>query len=361
MKILYYHCERDTPMYRWQHDHIMDELRPYGIQIDTLNPLLCASMDEANEKLLCRLRSEKYDLFMTCHSEKRLYIPTLQRIRELGIPTLLICFDNLLIPYEHTNICKYFDLVWLTSRENTEIFQKHGANTIFLPYAANPRFFVPQTVQETARVAFIGTPYGSRANTINQLLESRIPVTLFGKAAAASGGSHVITNGFFYTVKQNLRFPVGRKLLLAAAKQRLTAQSVLQKDSPSLELGGYVEDLADVYSGYALSLSSTTARNTGILRHPVPVVNLRSFEIPMCGGIQFCLYNEELAGYFEDGKEILFYRDREEMTDKARFYLAPEQAALRAEMRLAARHRAEAEHTWMARFGAAFQALGLRL
>jgi hypothetical protein len=361
MKILYYHCERNTPMYRWQHDHIMDELRPYDIQIDTLNPLLCASMDEANENLIARLQSEPYDLFMTCHNERRLYIPTLQRIRELGIPTLLICFDNLLIPYEHTNICEYFDLVWLTSRENTEIFQKHGASTIFLPYAANPRFFTPRETEETPKVAFIGTPYGSRANTINQLLDARIPVTLFGKAAAASGGGHVIANGFLHTVKENLRFPVGRKLLLAAAKQRLTAQSVLQKDAPTLELGGFVENLADVYSGYALSLSSTTARNTGILKHPVPVVNLRSFEIPMCGGIQFCLYNEELAGYFEDEKEILFYRSREEMVDKAKFYLAPERAALRKEMRLAARRRAEAQHTWHHRFSAAFEALGLKI
>lgn len=362
MKILYYHRQYNTPMYLWQNDHITDEMAHHGVQIVTFNPLRWESTAQANEKLVARLQEETFDLFMTCHNEDLLYIPTLQKIREMGIPTLLICFDNLLIPYIHKDISPYFDLVWLTSRENTEIFEKQGAKTVFLPYAANPHFFTPRDTADVARVAFVGTPYGSRANTINQLLEARIPVTLFGKTAKSSGGSkeHTITNGMLFTVKQNLKFSVGRKLLLAAAKQRLIRQSVLDKDAPTLETGGYVEKLTDVYSGYALSLSSTTARNTGILKHPVPVVNLRSFEIPMCGGLQFCQYNEELAGYFQEDKEIVFYRNKAEMIDKAKFYLAPRQADTRRNMRLAARLRAESEHTWKHRFDKVFSLLELK-
>ena len=362
MKILYYHRQYNTPMYLWQQDHITDEMAHHDVQIVTFNPLHWESTEQANEKLLEHLQTKSFDLFMTCHNEELLYIPTLQRIREMGIPTLLICFDNLLIPYVHKAISPYFDLVWLTSRENTEIFEKQGAKTVFLPYAANPYFFTPRDMEAVERVAFVGTPYGSRANTINQLLEAKIPVTLFGKTAKADRGSrkHTMTNGMVFTVKQNLKFPVGRKLLLAAAKQRLVRQSVLDRTAPTLETGGYVEKLADVYSGYALSLSSTTARNTGILKHPVPVVNLRSFEIPMCGGLQFCRYNEELADYFESDKEIVFYRSREEMIDKAKFYLAPQQADTRRNMRLAARLRAEVEHTWNHRFSKIFSLLELK-
>lgn len=361
MKILYYHQQFNTPMFLWQNDHIVDELQHHGIEVITFNPLTCGSVEEANEKLLQAAKENRYDLFMTCHSEKLLYISTLQQIKQLGLPTLLICFDNLLIPYEHKEICHYFDLVWLTSRENQEIFEKQGARTVFLPYAANPYFFQPKATEDVERVAFVGTPYGSRVNTINQLLQAEIPVTLFGKTGGSGGEKrHVMTNGFSYTLKQNLKFSVGRKLLLAAAKQKLSSQARLDVNAACLQRGGYVEKLTDVYSGYALCLSSTTARNTGILRRPVPVVNLRSFEIPMCGGIQFCLYNKELSGYFEDGKEIVFYKNREEMAEKAKFYLSPERSKTRENMRLAARARAEAEHTWMNRFNTVFEKLNLR-
>ena len=80
----------------------------------------------------------------------------------------------------------------------------------------------------------------------------------------------------------------------------------------------------------------------------------------MCGGLQFCRYNEELAGYFEADKEIVFYRDKEEMIEKAKFYLAPQQAEARRNMRLAARQRAEAEHTWNHRFSRIFSLLELK-
>jgi hypothetical protein len=32
----------------------------------------------------------------------------------------------------------------------------------------------------------------------------------------------------------------------------------------------------------------------------------------MCGGLQFAPYIEEFAGYFEDDKEIVFYKDKSE-------------------------------------------------
>lgn len=360
MKILYYHLQKNTPMFLWQNDHIVDELKHNNVTIQMFNPLEFSSIEEANIRLVDELKREKYDMFMTCHNEKLLYISTLKEIKRLGLPTLLICFDNLLVPYEHKEICSYFDLVWLTSKENSEMFEKWGAKTIFMPYAANPYFFVPQKEEEILKVAFVGTPYGSRANTINSLLNNEVPVTVFGKVKEDTDKHHVISNGFLYTVKKNLGFSVGRKLLIAAAKQRVSKAATIDLSSEYLQKGEYVENLATVYSKYALSLSSTTARNTGVLKNPVPVVNLRSFEIPMCGGIQFCKYNKELSEYFDDGKEIIFYHDEIEMTEKARFYLAEQNERIRSEIRRAARARAENDHTWNSRFNKIFKQLNIR-
>lgn len=363
MKILYYHKEVQTPMYLWQRVHIIDELAHHHIEVVTLNPLDYASTDAANEALVREAKTGKYALFMTPHNEEDLYLGTLRQIKAAGLPTLLICFDNLVAPYMHRNIAAQFDLVWLTAPENREMFTRWGAKTIMEPYAANPYTFRYQPRPEILRAVFIGTPYGSRANLINALLKAETPVTLFGKTSAPStgGGASLGMQSILHTVREYLQYPVGRTLLLAAAMQRLNPGAELMADSPALEQNAPVppSEMPALYSTYGLALASTTARNTGILKHPVPIVNLRAFEIPMSGGIQLCRYNPELAGYFEPEKEILFAHSDEELADKAKFYLAPEREAQRLAIRQAARKRAEGEHTWFHRFSKAFEALGL--
>ena len=169
MKILYYHMKLNSQMYRWQDENITDELSHHDVIVDTLNPLDYESTYVANQELIKLIKSKQYDLFMTCHSEDLLFFDTLKYIESEGVPTLLICFDNLLIPFEHKKICQYFDLVWLMSLDNKEMFERWGAHVIFRPYAANPFFYSYTKVDETNRICFVGTPYGSRVNTINCL------------------------------------------------------------------------------------------------------------------------------------------------------------------------------------------------
>jgi len=172
MRILYYFAERDTLMYQWQRFHIFDELSLCGIEIEVFNPLHFSSASESNLQLINKLEKDNFDLFMTPLNEDYLYIDTLKRIQQLSFPTLLICHDNLVVPFYHKNICKYFDLVWLTSQETEKLFNTWGAKTIFLPYAANPTLFTPSYTDESEdinRVCFVGTPYGSRVNMINHL------------------------------------------------------------------------------------------------------------------------------------------------------------------------------------------------
>ena len=306
------------------------------------------------------IKEDRPILFLTCHNENLVPISVIKEIRSLGVPTALICFDNLLIPFDHKNVCSYYDVVWLTSIETEYLFKKWGANTVFLPYAANPYAFRYIERDEINRAVFMGTPYGSRANLINELTLENIPVTLFGKQNVGKE-SHVLTKGFVTTVKEDLQFGIGRKLLVAAAKQRLTPAAVLNQDAASLERKGFADDMAEVYGSYALSISSTSARNTGILKNPVDVVNLRSFEIPMCGGIQFCKYNEELSHYFEEDKEIIFYCSHKDMIEKARYYTAEKSLNQRKKIRQAARKRAKSEHTWYCRFNKLLSAIGIRI
>ena len=79
----------------------------------------------------------------------------------------------------------------------------------------------------------------------------------------------------------------------------------------------------------------------------------------MSGGLALCKYNPELAEYFSEGKEILFYQTNDELIEKARYYTEKASDDELARMKEAARTRAEQDHTWWKRFSAAFDALGL--
>lgn len=366
MKILYLFNDHDAYMFKWQYFHIVNELKDHGCVIDIFNPLDYSSGDEVNTELLRTLKTIHYDMFMTCLNEQILYIDTLKMIKQLGIPTLLFCPDNLLAPFNHEHISAYFDLVWLTSQETEYIFKKWHCKTIFMPYAANPRYLVPDySLPELSRVGFIGNPHGSRILRINQLLDAKIPVSVYMKKdrVVSPKKTHSISyNDYFRAAKNYIRYPIGRKLFWASVKERIQNSAILRLDSPYLTINEQIpmEAMAKTNCQYALMLSFSEAKSTGVLKHPVPIVNLRHFEIPMSGGLQFASYTDEIASYFTENKEIVLCHSKQDYIDKAKFYLRAENKELRMKMRYAARCRSEAEHTWYNRFSCIFKKFGMK-
>lgn len=364
MKIVYYFEDKNTLMDNWQFFHIFDELMNYGISVKVINPLDYDDYNLANQALLGELESGDCDLFMTPHNESRLFKETLISIKKINIPTLLICFDNLVIPYEHKKVCSYYDLVWLTSKETENLFHRWGAKTIFLPYAANPFLFKPSGSKENNKVCFIGSPYGSRVNILNKIIEGGIELDLYSKVTENDDGniySKQKLSSYILPFFNLIRFSYGRKIILGAIKNKLLVSELINKKLNNLSLLPPlpVNEIGKVYSQYSVSLATNEVRNTGVLAKPLHIVNLRSFEIPMAGGIQICKYSKELSNYFEDGKEIILYQDEKDLIEKLEYYLLPENKSLRDEMKIAARLRAEKEHSWMARFRLVFDRLGL--
>lgn len=368
MKILYYMPYDDSYMSQWQFFQIFDELSHYDITFELFNPWHYDSYEEANEALLKNVRTEKsIDLFMSCVSSKMLFPSTMREIHRLPIPKLLICYDNLHAPFMHKEIAKYFDLVWLTSLETETMFNKWGCNTIFQPYASNPFAFSDLYEKNIGKVGFVGTPYGTRSMMFNILTEGGIDVDVFCKPNYASNKAFHIHKAdpigikdMAVSIAQHLSFPIGRKVLYSKIKKTIRPIPVLA-DSEHLTLKEKLsnEDMNKAYSNYALSFNIITLRNTAVLKHPIQKLHLRTFEIPMCGGLELVEYNEELAGYFAED-EIVFYKDKDEMIDKARYYTNPKNENLVRNMKLKARKRAETEHSWMRRFSVAFDALGLK-
>ena len=78
----------------------------------------------------------------------------------------------------------------------------------------------------------------------------------------------------------------------------------------------------------------------------------------MSGALYLTEDQPELAEYFEPGKEVLTYVDRQDLLDKARYYLAHQEESER--IRRAGFCRARNAHTWQHRFRELFGVLGLR-
>jgi spore maturation protein CgeB len=363
LKIIYFFREIETFMWQWQRKYIFEELYYHNCYIEVLNPLHFPSYEEANESLLSKLQNkDHYDLVMTPHNEEVLFIATLQEIKKAGIPTLLFCPDSLLIPFHYKNICSHFDLVWITSNETANLYKRWGANTIMLPFAANPNYFNPDFENEINKVCFIGSPHSNRSKILNKLLEGNIPTSVYAKINKDKPKGQSIENKNKRELSNALtmmRFGVGRKLLVSSVLNKLIKSAALNIESENLEIIPPVsfEELPTVYSRYALSLATSAAKRTGDLPKPVDFILLRNFEIPMSGGLQLCSYSNELSQYFEEDKEILFYRNNKEFIDKANFYLRKDNHSLRINMKLAARKRAENEHTWFNRFEKIFAIL----
>ena len=363
MEIVYYFRDYQVPMYQWQHIHIFDELRIHGCNIHIISPLDYDKIEDANEALIIYLKNNKVDLFMTPHNEEDLFIDTLKEIKKIGIPTLLICFDNLIVPFVHYRIAPYFDLVWLTSKETKRLFDKRDCRTIFLPYAANPS--LSRGKYSVKGVGFVGSPYGSRANMINTIVSNGIDVYCHCKNTAdlIRPGTLVPNDkemGKLDLTLQFLRFKEGRKILQGALVNSFKRNAVLHEcEWLHFENAVLPSMLYQIYPKYSITLSSTSARNTGVLKQPLYIVNLRSFEIPMSGGVMMSRYTDEMNGYFEDGKEALYYKSDEEMISKIKYYINGNGVNELERIRSAARLRAVNEHTWYARFRLLFNCFGL--
>ena len=344
--------------------HFLDELKRAGHTLIIFNPLEYPDVEQFNEALAKAAGTVPVDLMVSLHGDELVRPETVVQFKRRGIPTLLFCFDNLQAPYMQRQIASLFDLVWLSSFETMPLFKSWGCTCIFLPYAANPHVFQPRFTTEIPTVGFIGTPYGTRVMKINDLLKGGVPCSLYSDYLLSNSSSEIIRttskNKRLVRIDPNdwnlIRFPIGRRILWSKVKKKITPHpQLLESDLLHIHSSVSLEEMNCLYSNFALSLGITEVWDTYLLRTPVHKIHLRTFEIPMCGGLQFAPYLDELAGYFEDGKEIVLYRTKEEYIDKAKFYLRSNKGSERRIMKINARKRAEQEHTWINRFNNVFK------
>lgn len=240
MNYLFAFKESSHYMNNWQYAHIIDSLEKLGSKCHVV--LYKSSQDTFSfeNEIKEIANNNKIDIFFTAFNHKIIGIKILQTLRKLNVKTVLFCPDNLLFPYRHKKIAKYYDLVWLTSNETKYLFDRWKANSIFLPYAANPDIKKKTEKRKIIRkIVFVGNPYGSRANVINYLTSNKVPVVIYhtlnnkeilGKKYFKT---HIKKIHTFYVLLKN---SIGRKILLSRLLQNLTKKSKLDTKSQYLTI-----------------------------------------------------------------------------------------------------------------------------
>ncbi len=356
-KILYF-FPSDRKEMEWQYFHFVKELNEYDIEFDLFNPLKYGA--DFEEELIKKIKRDKdrISIFLTGSFDGEISISTLTEIRKEGIPTVLICYDNLSIPFVHKKTSKYYDLVWLTSYETEYLFKKWGATTIFLPYAANPYLFKPSQEEVRNCVGFIGSIYGNRPLIINSLTKNNIHVQLYTKLDSLKNISENPLKKHFKKIKHSfnyfsnlVQFRIGRKCIKGTLRKGFSdIKQVRLIENNFLQINDRVSfpQMIQLYSEIAVSLNSIELLDTYVLKKPILKIHLRVFEVPMCGGVQIAKRNNEIQSYFQEDKEILLYDTMDELVDKTKFYL--NNSHLIKKIKISARNISVKSHTWKNRF-----------
>jgi spore maturation protein CgeB len=286
--------------------------------LQQFNELSSKTHRELNEKawqyFVKQHEQEPFDWFFVYANGIEIDRNLVRRVREeLKIPCVNMCLDDKqswqgpLINSQRSgqiDIAPEFNLSWTSARVALDWYRSIGANPIYLPEGYCQQSYFRMEIEPRYQVSFIGQCYGFRPRLIRYLHRHGVEVEAFGNGWP---------NGF---VNQD---------------QQL---EILNASSINLGFGGI---------GYSESLTNVKGRD---------------FEIPAVGGgVYLTSFNPDLALHFQIGKEIVCYRNKDEMLELIRYYLAhPHEAASIAK---AAKERCMAEHRWLHRYKTILNYLGI--
>lgn len=310
--------------YNWEGPSFGSSLAAFGevLHLDWRDPVLAGGKqpdelgwkEAMNQGLLQRVRTaaaqRPFDVVFTYLSGDQVTSGVLEELRSLAPMVNLTLNDKETFVGRIRNghaagardICRYFDLCWTSTMDALEKYVVEGATPVYLPEGANPIVHRPYDEDKVYDVSFAGQCYGNRPEIVRRLREAGVRVETFGPG-----------------------WPKGP----------LTMEEMVRTWSRSrINLGfGGVIGHKDTYC-----------------------LKGRDFEVPMSGGLYLTEHHEELAPFYDIGREIVTYSGFDELLEKISWLLSDPAAA--ESIRKAGRARAMSEHTWEMRFEKVFRMLG---
>jgi len=300
--------------------------------------------DRMNKKLFETVQKEKPDLCFFFLFEDEIKKEIIKKItKESSSITFNWFADD---HFRFYNFSKYYASLfhWVSTTDSQAVGKYHKIgykNVIKTQWACNHFLYKPFDLSKIYEVTFIGQPHGNRKEIIEKIRKTSIGIKCWGKGWSSGRISQEKMIKVFSQSKINLN---------------LTKSSggITLKSSASIffkkELNG---SLGFVKPKYWLgNFQSLLAKKREQIKG-------RNFEIPGSGGFLLTSDADNLTDYYQSGKEIVIYKDINDMIDKIKYYL--EHNEEREVIVRAGYERTLQEHTYEKRFNDIFKIMGLNL
>jgi hypothetical protein len=323
------------------------------------------AMAKFNERVLTHFRREHkrapFDMLFTYVVDGMLDPGVIAEIRRAGVVAVNFSCNNCHQFHLVREISKHFDYSLHSEGDAGHYFEAAGARPLWWPMASNPKYFHPYDVPRNIPVSFVGANYALRSRYVSYLLEHGVDVQAYGPT-------------WRYAARTPFRAQAKRWMLLAQSAlartdtARATASALLAAHDFNIKLDNVFrehlhapvsdDELIRLYSRSQISLGFIEVYDRNdpsreIRRH----MHLREFEAPMSGALYCTGHVDEITHFFEPGREMVTYRNEEELLSQVRRLLDHPEEAER--IRRAGTRRALAEHTYHHRFESLFRAVGL--
>ena len=297
---------------------------------------------------------------------------TLIHFHKLGAKLVLYHVDMLAQWYRSIRTSRFMDLVCCASADHVGFFQKRGIRTLrsgfgAIPSAGGEADAAPPMAYDG--VLYLGSPWPYRQRVLQQIVRNNIPLRIYGNNWHAErpwpttpGARRKLAHDLRAYLLPRLReegWPLVRELARRCLGGNNSATVSASAFPDGVICGQYgVHEFAALVRGAAINIGFTQMHADPSCEQPRQL-RLRDFEIPACGGFYLAQWCPELPLYYEIGREIAVWDSAAGVVERIRYYL--ERPDERATIASAGRRRVERNHTWLHRFAAIAEALGMAL
>jgi spore maturation protein CgeB len=323
-------------------------------------------------------RQGPIDLFLSYFYNSHFDAAGFDRVKAMGIPSINYYCNSI---YQFGNVAEIaakVDVSWHAEREARDSYLAAGARPVWVQMGADPGVYHPIDRPRQSQACFVGQNYADRAQWMAALIQAGVPVEIYGPgwggpAPAQENGDREAsylgrpqpapgsTGGYSKVIRDIIArdgLVSGTKRIANRLAHRRSQQQHTALFAPYARGPIPFNQQLDVFGTNEVCLNFSNVWADG---QPgsrlIPHVRLRDFEAPMCRTCYLTGHTDEIAEFYEVGREIDTYRTAEELIDKTRFYLTNPGAAER--LREAGYRRALAHHTWTHRFAELFSKSGV--
>jgi len=346
MKILYigmkYEYGKKELGYSFEHYNFYDSLTKMNNNEVVYFPfdeiILEKGRDKMNKELLEVVQKEKPDLCFFFLFGDEIKKQTIKKIaQENKITTFNWFADD---HFRFYNFSKYytplFSWVSTTDSHAIEKYNKIGyKNVIKTQWACNHLLYKPSNLEKIYDVSFIGQPHSDRREVVDRIKKAGINIKCWGNGWKNGRVSQDEMIKIFSQSKINLNLTKSSGNINLRALASIFLKKELDNSLKLINPKYWINNFQSI-------LSKRREQIKG-----------RNFEIPGSGGFLLTSNADNLTDYYEDGKEIVIYKDINDMIDKIKYYLEHNQE--REAIAQAGYERTIKEHTYEKRFNNIFK------